>query len=110
MIEHRWYNSPHAAHESVCTVAVCQQEHCDDIAHLHVYSGAIVRPIARFALSPDIHRGCIQMIRYLEFMLSDRAVDEGSDAASAGVNGLLFVFCTIGLIATGVVLMLRAAA
>jgi hypothetical protein len=50
------------------------------------------------------------MIRYLEFILSDRAVDEGSDAASASVNGLLFVFCTIGLIATGVVLMLRAAA
>ena len=50
------------------------------------------------------------MIRCLELMLSAKAVDEGSDTTSAGVNGLLFVFCTIGLIATGVVLMLRAAA
>ncbi len=50
------------------------------------------------------------MVRNIEMMLSEGDLNAGADASSAAANGLLFLFCTMALLFTGAVLMLKASA
>ena len=54
--------------------------------------------------------GEMKMVRNIEMMLSEGDLNAGADASSAAANGLLFLFCTMALLFTGAVLMLKASA
>jgi hypothetical protein len=49
------------------------------------------------------------MMRNIEMMLSEGDLNAGADASSAAANGLLLLLCTVALLFTGAILMLKAA-